>query len=145
MNVLAERVHITSPSQVEVGEYYEVRGTDAYGTPIPPQVIKVKTPPIINNLALGVPTMTVDIMIQVGNDRIVVRDAHFDFWTVNIKSGKGITTGHGHHDRELVKITSESHLKRILGPNNYKQMVAEASAQQTGVIAAYGRKYGSYR
>jgi len=146
MNILPMRVSVTSVTQIEVGEYYHVRGTDAAtGKPIPPQFIKVKTPPIVNNLSLGMPTMRCDLWIKVDDMvPIILEDVSFDVWTVNIKPGKGITTGHGHHDRELVRITNLKQLEEIMGSNDYSAVMAEATPKM-GVVDAYGRKYGSYR
>ena len=145
MNIIPARVAVTSASQIEVGEYYEVKGTDYAGLPIPAQVINVLTPPLVQDMhSLGVPSMKVDLLMQIGRDRHIFRDHTFDLWTVNVKAGKGITTGHGYHDRELVKITSLKQLEKILGPNNYNKMIAEAS-EASEVVDAYGSSYAKFR
>ena len=144
MNVLTERVAITKASQLVVGGFYEVRGTDHQGFPIPPQVIEIKTLPTSHS-AQGVPSMKVDMMVKLGKSLHIIKDMTFDLWVVNIKDGKGITTGHGYHDRELVLIAEIADLRRILGDEGYVDIMKQFK-DITDVKSKYGDKdYGRFR
>ena len=88
MNILTpeSRITVTHPQHVQVGEYYEVRGTHD-GVPLPPQIIKVKSQPMRYTF-LGKLVFDVEQMVRIpGQEILRVYKTQYDVWDVNIPLG----------------------------------------------------------
>ena len=135
-----KKVTVSRLEDIVVGEYYHVIGTDSTGVKIPPQVAHVIEPPVRTS-AMGVPAVKVLIMAKIG-DELIQYTTMLDLWSINVKEGgKGILSGHGMHDRELVRLVNTKELIEFVGNDTYKE--AMQSRRETKVLVA--DKWGNFK
>lgn len=119
-----KKVSVTRLSDIEVGEYYLVRGTDSSGMPIPPQIAHIKAPPR-RTVAFGVPTVKCEVMAKIGK-QLIRYDTEMDLWSINVKEGgTGSLSGHGLHDREMIRMTHPDQLKQFMGDESYAEIIQQ--------------------
>lgn len=110
-----KRVAITRVSQISVGSFYRIVGTDSSGLPIPPQVVRIETP--VHYRSVVAPgSCKVSLWADCGAQGRLFQPGgilHMD--QVNIPE-------HGLHDRHLEKVPDE--LSRAVGA------MAEQNAEQ---------------
>jgi len=135
-----KKVTVSRLSDIMVDEYYHVIGTDSSGMKIPPQIIRILEPPIRTS-GFGVPTVKVEAMVKLG-DTLLRYTTKFDLWSINVKEGgKGLLTGHGVHDRELVRMVHPNELRTFLGDDSYN----EALQMQRDMKIIVADKWGNFK
>lgn len=134
-----KKVSVTRLSDIQVGEYYHIKGSDSGGMPIPPQICRVTSKPT-RTTAFGVPSVSAEVMAKVG-EQLVRYDTRIDLWSVNVKEGgAGTLTGHGFHDRELIRMVHPDELKRFLGDESYNEIIAQGDKKPELLVAT---KFGA--
>lgn len=135
-----KKVSVTRLSDIEVGEYYLVRGTDSSGVPIPPQIAHIKAPPR-RTTAYGVPTVKCEVMAKIGTE-LIRYETEMDLWSINVKEGgTGTLTGHGLHDREMIRMTHPDQLKRFMGDESYADIMRQKNRDHKVVTSTkFGEK-----
>lgn len=89
----------TKPSQVEVGGYYLVKGTNSFGEAIPAQLLRIETPPQS--------TLIARYSMTVGATVWCLMPEMMGIWSYhqwNYPLGAVNVTDHGVHDRHLERI-----------------------------------------
>lgn len=98
MLVQVRREGPTRPSEVEVGEFYLVRGTDSSGGRIPDQLIHVRgVPREAPFLSRASMVCEAWVFVDVGGVKLDWHEADFPLDAVNCRE-------HGDHDRHLERV-----------------------------------------